>query len=143
MAKRGRNLKTAFLDSSVLFSAVNSPTGGSAKLFTIKTLQLCISTLVLTEVERNIRNKLEFYHLERFFLLVEKLQILDDVPSKQQIKQAEKVITQKDVPILVSAKLSKADLVFTLDQKHFLTQPTINFIKPALIFTPKMFFGQK
>ena len=73
MAKRGRTLKTAFFDSSVLFSAVYSPTGGSSKLFTIKDLNLTTSRIVLAGVERNVRNKLESYHLGRFFRLVEKL----------------------------------------------------------------------
>ncbi len=66
-------MKKIFLDSSVLFTAVNSPTGGSAKLFTLKNIKLTTSKLVLTETERNIREKLESYHLERFFLLTEKL----------------------------------------------------------------------
>lgn len=140
MVPRRQNLRSAFLDSSVLFSAVNSPTGGSAKLFIIKRLKLCASTLVLTETERNIRKKLEFYHLERFFTLVEQLEIIQATPNKKLIYQAEKIIAQKDAVILSSAKLAKADLVFTLDQKHFLTDKAKNFIKPAKILTPRMFF---
>ncbi|MDO8570198.1 MAG: PIN domain-containing protein [Candidatus Daviesbacteria bacterium] len=140
MAGRRSNLKLAFLDSSVLFSAVNSPTGGSAKLFTIKRLKLCTSTLVLTETERNIRKKLEFYHLERFFILVEKLTIISAVPTKKQISQAEKIIVQKDAAILFSAKSSKSDFIFTLDQKHFLTTEVAKFTHPTKVLTPKMFF---
>lgn len=140
MARRRQNLKLAFLDSSVLFSAVNSPTGGSAKLFTIIKLKLCTSTLVLTETERNIRKKLEFYHLERFFTLVNQLKIIKATPNKKQIAQAEKIIVQKDAVILSSAKLAKVNLIFTLDQKHFLTDLAQNFIKPAKILTPKLFF---
>ncbi|MDO8639070.1 MAG: PIN domain-containing protein [Candidatus Daviesbacteria bacterium] len=140
MARRRYNLKLAFLDSSVLFSAINSPTGGSAKLFTVKKLILCTSTLVLTETERNIRKKLEFYHLERFFTLVDQLKIVKAIPNQEQIAQAEKIIVQKDAVILSSAKLAKVNLIFTLDQKHFLTDPAQNFIKPAKILTPKLFF---
>lgn len=140
MAGRRQNLKLAFLDSSVLFSAACSPTGGSSKLFTIKGLKLCTSTLVLTETERNIRKKLEFYHLERFFILAEQLEIVRATPNKKQIVQAEKIIAKKDAVILSSAKLTEADLIFTLDQKHFLTSPAQDFIKPAKILTPKLFF---
>lgn len=140
MAGRRSNLKIAFLDSSVLFSAVNSPTGGSAKLFTIKRLKLCTSTLVLTETERNIRKKLEFYHLERFFTLVETLTIISITPTKSQISQTEKIIVLKDATILSSAKLAKVNFIFTLDQKHFLTEKVTKFIHPAKVLTPKMFF---
>lgn len=140
MAGRRQNLKLAFLDSSVLFSAVCSPTGGSAKLFTIKRLRLCTSTLVLTETERNIRKKLEFYHLERFFTLVNQLEIIQATPNEKQITQAERIIVQKDAVILSSAKLAKVDLIFTLDQKHFLTSLAQDFVKPAKILTPRLFF---
>lgn len=140
MAKRRPNIKTAFLDSSVLFSAVNSPAGGSAKLFTIQNLKLCTSALVLTEVERNIRDKLEFYHLERFFFLVNKLVIISTVPTKKEISEAEKVIAKKDAVILSSAKISKSDYILTLDQKHFLTAQVAKFTKPTRVFTPQLFF---
>ena len=99
MGRRRPVIKTVFLDSSVLFTAVNSPTGGSAKLFTLQNLRLVTSTLVLTEVERNIRGKLRSHFLERFFLLVESLEIIDSIPTKQQIKAAQKIIVEKDAII--------------------------------------------
>ena len=139
MAKRRPTLKAAFLDSSVLFTAVNSPTGGSAKLFTLKHLKLVVSTLILTEVERNVREKLEDYHLERFFNLAEKLQIVSKTPTNSQIKQAEKVIVKKDAAILASAKLTGCDYLLTLDRKHFLNSRVKKFIKPIKIITPKDF----
>lgn len=140
MAQRRPTLK-AFLDSSVLFSASLSPTGGSAKLFTIKNLYLIASSLVLTEVERNVREKLEDYHLRRFLLLVEKLKIIDQIPTDLQIKQAEKIIAKKDAAILASVKEAKIDILFTLDRKHFLTPRVEEFLKPTKVLTPKMFFG--
>ncbi len=140
MAGRRPNLKSAFLDSSVLFAAVCSPTGGSAKLFTIKRLKLCTSTVVLTETERNIRKKLEFYHLERFFTLVNQLEIIQATPDEKQITRAEKLIVPKDAVILASAKLAQVDVIFTLDQKHFLTTPARDFVKPTKILTPRLYF---
>lgn len=139
MAKR-RSTLTAFLDSSVLFSAVNSPIGGSAKIFTVKKLSLIVSTLVLTEVERNIRDKLADYHLTRFFLLVDKLIILNRIPNQKQIESAKKVIVEKDAAILASAKLAKSQILLTLDQRHFLIPTVEKFMKPTEILTPKMFF---
>lgn len=142
MAKR-RSTLSCFIDSSVLFSAVNSPTGGSAKIFTEKNLKLIVSTLVLTEVERNVRDKLADYHLKRFFLLVDRLIILNRIPNQRQIESAKKVITEKDAIILASAKLAKTQTLLTLDQKHFLTPKVEEFIKPTKILTPKMFFKGK
>lgn len=138
MAKRRPTL-SCFIDSSVLFSATNSPSGGSSKIFT-KNLKLVVSTVVLTEVERNIRDKLTDYHLKRFFLLVSKIIILNQVPNQRQIDEAKKVIAEKDAAILASAKLAKSQILITLDQKHFLTQAVEEFMKPVRILTPKMFF---
>lgn len=140
MAKRRSTLKI-FLDSSVLFSAVNSPTGGSAKIFT-ENHKLIVSSYVLTEVERNIRSKLADYHLERFFLLVEKLKILKQIPNLKQIKSAKKIIVEKDAVLLASAKLAKCQMLLTLDQKHFLTEKVKQFMKPAKVLTPKMYFAK-
>lgn len=133
-------MKTVFLDSSVLFSAINSPTGGSSKLFVTKRLHLVTSTVVIAEVERNVRKKLASYHLERFFLLVGQLTILSQTPDDACIKKAQAVIVEKDSVILTEAKQSKADIIATLDKKHFFTKPVMNFVKSQKIMTPKMIF---
>lgn len=133
-------MKRAFLDPSVLFTAVNSPTGGSARLFTLKKIKLVTSSLVLTEVERNIYKKLQSYHLKRFFLLVKKIEILKQEPDFQLIQKAKKVIVKKDVVILAEAKMARCDCLITLDKKHFFTPKVIRFLKPKKILTPKMLF---
>lgn len=131
-------MKTVFVDSSVLFSAVNSPTGGSSKLFTLKNIKLITSKLVLTETERNVRKKLHGYHLDRFFMLVDKIEILKQLPDKKLIKKAQKVIIEKDSVILAESKQSKANFLVTLDKKHFLTNPVVKFLAPQKVLTPKM-----
>ena|SRR3989344_5350525 len=138
MGRRRSAVRLVFLDSSVLFSAVNSLSGGSAKLFTLKDLKLVASTLVLTEVERNIREKLEGYHLERFFMLVNQLEITSIVPNQVQIQKAQKVTVLKDAPILASFLISKAQFLVTLDQKHLLIESVEGFVKPAKVVTPKI-----
>ncbi len=143
MAGRRQVIKSAFLDSSVLFSATSSPIGGSAKLFTEKRIRLCTSTLVLTETERNIRKKLQYYHLERFFMLVGKLIIITKVPTASQIEKAEGIIHQKDTAILASAKGANVDYLITLDQRHFLTNNARDFISPTIILTPRLYFNKK
>lgn len=131
-------MKTVFLDSSVLFTAVNSPSGGSAKLFTLKNLKLFTSSVVLTETERNIREKLQSYHLERFFLLVDLLIIKKQKPDDKLISKARKVIAEKDAPILAEAKQARCNFLVSLDKKHFLTTPVADFLKPQIIMTPKI-----
>ena len=138
MARRRQvDLKSVFVDSSVLFTAANSPTGGSAKLFALKSIKLVVSPLVLTETERNIRKKLHSYELERFFKLVEKTHILDQKPDLDLVRQAKKVIAEKDAVILAEAKQSKSDFLVTLDKKDFLNESVSRFLKPSVALTPK------
>ncbi len=130
-------MKTVFVDSSVLFTATNSPTGGSAKLFTIKEIKLLVSPWVLTETERNVRAKLHEYHLERFFNLVGQTQIFKAQFDIKLLQKAQRFIAQKDAVILAEAKLSKSDFLVTLDRKDFLNEKVAKFLKPAIALTPK------
>ena len=132
-------MKKVFLDSSVFFTASNSPTGGSSKLFTIKNIKLVVSPLVLTETERNIRKKLQSYQLERFFKLVALTQITDQKPESRLIKKAKEVIEKKDSVILAEAKLTKCDFLITLDKKDFLNEKVAKFLMPTSALTPKEF----
>lgn len=133
-------MEKILLDSSVLFTAVNSPTGGSSKLFTLKNVNLCVTPIILTEVERNVRKKLTSHHLERFFLLDKRLTVLKVTPNQKEILKVEKVIDKKDAPILSDAKNSKVQILLTLDQKDFLKPLVEKYLKPKKVMTPKMFF---
>lgn len=139
MASRRLTLKL-FLDSSVLFSAVYSPVGGSAKLFSLRNVTLCVSKIVLHEVEKNTRNKLDDLHLKRFFVLVKHLHIINKYPNELERQNAQKVIVEKDAVILSEAKLSKCNYLITLDKRDFLQDKVRNYLKPKQILTPKMFF---
>ncbi len=130
-------MKTAFLDSSVLFSAVNSPSGGSSKLFTLPKIKLVTSKVVLVETERNVRKKLLTHHLERFFTLVYKITIYDQLPDDKKIKRAKKFIAEKDAVILSEAKQAQTSFLVTLDRKHFMTKEVANFLKPQKVLIPK------
>ncbi|SRR3990172_1871672 len=137
MAKGRRALKSVFLDSSVLFTADNSPTGGSSKLFTLKNIKLVTSNLILTETERNIHKKLQSYHQERFFILVDKLEVLKQSPDEKGIQKAKGVIAEKDAAILSEVKKAKTNFLVTLDRKHFLTQRVTRFLRPQKALTPR------
>lgn len=136
-------MKKAFVDSSVLFSAVNSPTGGSSKLFTLGNIQLVASPLVLAEVERNVRDKLARHHLERFFMLISKLKIVNQTPNDNAIKVAQRAIVEKDAVILSEAKQAKTDFLVTLDKKHFMTPSVEKFLGGKKVLTPKMLIEEK
>lgn len=135
-------MKRLFLDSSVLFTAVNSATGGSAKLFTVPSWQLVTTPFVLTEVERNVRKKLYDHHLERFFVLVEHLTIVQPQLKPRLVVQAEHCIASKDAPILAEAKLVGSDILVTLDRKHFLTPAVERFLQPQLVMTPQQVLNE-
>lgn len=130
-------MKSAFLDSSVLFTAIKSPTGGSSKLFTYKDIQLFTSKVVLVEVEKNVRQKLQGYHLDRFFMLVDQMITINQIPSQKLIIASKKVTVEKDAVILAEAKQVQSDYLVTLDKKHFLTKKVANFLKPKKVITPK------
>lgn len=96
------------------------------------------SRLVLTETERNVREKLHDYHLERFFMLVSKIKILKQFPDDQLIAKAKKAIAEKDAVILAEVKQAKTNILVTLDRKHFLNPKVAKFLKPQKALTPKM-----
>lgn len=130
-------MQRLFLDSSVVFTAVNSATGGSAKLFTVSTWQLVTTPFVLTEVERNVRKKLYDHHLERFFLLVEHLTILQLQFKPDLFEQAKCCIALKDAHILAEAKVANTNILVTLDRKHFFTPSATHFLQPQQVMTPQ------
>ena len=142
MAKRGQTLKklpNVFVDSSVFFTAVNSPTGGAAKIFSLndRKFKLLTSWVVLAETERNVRNKLIDFQLERFFKLVKVVKILNQQPDDELVNKAKQAIIEKDVVILAEAKQAKCDFLLTLDKKHFVTESAKKFVFPTKIVTPK------
>lgn len=130
-----------FADSNVWFAAVCSPTGGSSFIFSLvsKKIQLITTQTVLAEVERNVRQKLEFYHLERFFNLTVKAKPLKALPNKNSVVRAKKVIVAKDAIILAEAKRAKVEFLITLDKKHFLTDKVKKFMKGTVVYLPGEF----
>ncbi len=139
MAKRRSTLKI-FLDSSVLFTAVNSSFGGSAKLFTLESITLHVSTVVLHEVEKNVRKKLGEMYVERFLRLSKKLVIISELPNPKELTKARSVIAEKDSAILCQFIKSACTHLITLDKRDFLQSEVIEFAKPKEIWTPKIFF---
>lgn len=130
-----------FADSSVWFAAVCSPAGGSSFIFSLasRKIELVTTQTVLAEVERNVRQKLEFYHLERFFNLTAKAKLLKGLPNKNLIVRSKKVIVAKDAVILSGSKRAKVGFLITFDKKHFLTDKVKTFMKGTIVCPPGEF----
>ncbi len=135
-----------FLDASVLFAAVASPSGGSALI-----LEGCrkgrfegvVSRLVLLETERNVRKKLHASALARFHRLLERVLFrVVPSPTSEEIRAVEALIHPKDAPILAAALVSGAAYLVTLDRKDFMTQKLRAAHLPLSLVTPKEFFDK-
>jgi predicted nucleic acid-binding protein len=118
-----KNLKV-FLDTSVLFSAVLSSTGGARKLFLLGEaglLDLLVGRHVLREADEVVRRK-----VPASLPLLAQLLELGGVgtvlsPTQKQIESAQSVIAYRpDAYVLAEAIRSEADWFVTHDKEHFL-----------------------
>lgn len=130
-----------FLNSSVLFSAVASVSGGSSKLFQLDDINLVTSDYVLTEVANNVNKKLFPIYLKRLSLLRLKLGIVNTQISSNFTKDATKIIIQKDVLVLAAARECGSDYLVTFDRKDFMNPAVRKYFKPGEIITPGEFIN--
>jgi len=130
-----------FLDANVIYAAAKSGAGASAAVFQLKRklkLQLVSSRLALVEAERNISSKEDFIILERLYQLIKEITIIT-VDSDKAKYYYEKIIEEKDAPILFGAKKCRANFLVTLDKKHFFTKKLKNKKLGFKIITPGEF----
>ena len=118
-----KNLKI-FLDTSVLFSAVISPTGGARKLFLLAEaglLQLIIGPTVLREADEVVRRKAPA-SLPLFAQLLEAGQVETcSAPTPKQIESARNLVAYiPDAYVLAEAIRAEVDWFVTHDKEHFL-----------------------
>src|SRR5919199_1513323 len=99
-------MRTAFIDSSVLFAAALSPTGASHEVLREHLrghVILVFSPFVLSETERNLRLK----HPATLPVLHELLDALSlDLvnPTREEVAEAARYTFLKDAPIVAAAK---------------------------------------
>jgi predicted nucleic acid-binding protein len=118
-----KNLRV-FLDTSVLFSAVLSSTGGARKLFLLceaGLLSLFVGRHVLREADEVVRRKAP----ASLRLLAQLLELggidIVSAPTPKQIDTARRVIAYRpDAYVLAEAIRSEADWFVTYDKEHFL-----------------------
>ena len=115
-----------FLDASIFIAASGSAEGGSSVI-----LGLCkrgrfravCTKRVLLEAERNIRRKLGTEALLRFYRDLADLDpILEAPPTPGETAACEPIVGEKDAHVLAAALKSKADVLLTLDRKHFMAR---------------------
>lgn len=132
-------MRRVFIDSSVLFAAAYSASGHSRDLLVMgaaKKVKIVISRLVIRETERNI----EEFNPQKLPVLT---RIIESAGPEiievtvDQVKDAVEQITLKDAPILAAAKASQAEMLVTLDKKHFLNRPELSKYAGMPIVTPK------
>ncbi|MBI5358788.1 putative toxin-antitoxin system toxin component, PIN family [Candidatus Amesbacteria bacterium] len=137
--KNGSRKTRLFLDSSVLFSAVWSVTGGAAKIISWASENKIIAVVsknVIAEVESNVGKKMAEIFWPRLETLLLFLEIDRTTTDKQEFEKAKEVIISKDAVILVDAKRCKADVLVTLDKKDMLQLKVRKFMHPIKIMTP-------
>ncbi len=120
-----------FLDTSVLFSAVLSTTGGARKLFLLAEaglLQLIVGPTVLREADDVVRRKAPV-SLPMLAQLLEAGQVETCLaPTPQQIESARNLVAYiPNARVLAEAIRAEPDWFVTHDKEHFLkTKKGIN-----------------
>ena len=128
-----------FLDTSVLFAAVLSPTGGARKLFLLAeagVLKLVVGPTVLKECDEVIQRKAPGSSPRLAQLLAAAQTETSAPPSKRQIKTAQSYVYYgPDAHVLAEAIRAKPDWFVTHDKEHFL-KSRIKIKLPFEIGTP-------
>jgi predicted nucleic acid-binding protein len=113
-----------FLETSVLFAAVLSPTGGGRKLFLLAeagVLTLVLGPTVLIECDEVVRRKAPGSSPRLAQLLAAAQTETSAPPSKSQIKTAQSYVRyDADARVLAEAIHPKPDWFVTHDKEHFL-----------------------
>jgi|SRR3990167_3306682 len=133
-----------FLDSSVILSALASPSGGSRKILQAVTkgkLQLFTTPFVIEEVAKHL-HKLGVKPNELEILLKKKvIRVISDAPQHIIKKFHSVTVDPDDAPVLAGAVLSGSHVLVSLDKGHILTDGVRKALKPLLVFSPKEFWG--
>jgi predicted nucleic acid-binding protein len=130
----------AFLDSSALISGLNSPSGGAGIIisaFLAGEILIFISEQVIEEVQRNTASKFPLLKESMLNFLLAQPTIVKQ-PSLSAIREAYKLIHNKDAPILAAAIKAKPNFLITWNTKHFLKKEVIQNVS-FVICTPKEF----
>lgn len=129
-----------FFDASVLFSAIYSEKGGSAKIISLVKAGYLIGITtqnILTELKENIT---KFKHhdsksIGRFIL--DNNILVSEMVSSAEIEAYGNIIENKDAHVLAGAIVTGCDYLVTLDKKHINNQGVKSKIMKVKILSPK------
>lgn len=131
-----------FFDASVLFSAIYSPTGGSAQvceLIKSGDIKGYISKTVIDELQSNIKKlSRKTAVLPENFIIENKFIVRSEI-SEREIKPYNKMVDTKDAHVLAGAVLCRCDYLLTLDKKHINNENTKEKFTESIITSPKEF----
>ena len=133
-----------FLDTSVLFAAVLSETGGARlilKLGEARVLRLLVGPRVLREADNVLTCKAPESRA-LFALLLDQAGVeTGSNPDTGTSNRAEKVVDYApDARILAEAMVAQADYFVTFDRQHFIDNPSAHDL-PFLVGTPGEFLA--
>lgn len=125
-----------FIDADVLFAGAASPNEHSASNLILRMAELTLieaitSTQVITEVERNLQDKMP-KALPAFRLLVSRsLRVVTD-PDPAKLAEYVDLANPEDLPILVAAVQEQCSLLATFNTRHYQPgHPSITVLKPG------------
>lgn len=132
-----------FFDSSVLFSAIYSPIGGSnqvCQLVKENKIKGFISQTIAAELQANIpKFSKETKTLPEKFIAEYKFIVRSEI-SEREIKPYQAIVVAKDAHILAGATLCSCDYILTLDKKHINNEGVKDKFTEVIITSPKEFF---
>ena len=117
------NKPVVFLDADVIFAGAAAPTEHGAshvvlRLGEITLLDCVTSTQVITEVERNLAEKLPEKLLTLRLILSRSLRVVPD-PAPQELAPYKGQADPKDLPILVAALQQGCRFLLTFNTRHY------------------------
>ena len=134
-----------FLDTSALFAGIWSAEGGGRmilKLGEAGSIQLLVSSQVLTEAEGTVRRKAP-HALGVLALLLDRSGAeVVPAPTPESLQQSHALVSHPgDAQVLAAAWAAGADYFVTLDRQHFLDNPQLCAAAPFPIGTPGDFLA--
>jgi len=112
-------LDRVFLDANVLFSAAHNPQSPLLALWEVKDIVLLTSSYAAEESRRNLE-ALRPDRMKALQSLLQEVRIVEHLPCRDAgASPGLPPLPEKDRPILQAAIRQKANLLLTVDRKHF------------------------
>lgn len=111
-----------FLDTSVLLSGLNSPTGASAAILVFGRtgkIKLVMSPEVLDEARLVIKEKFPLLAEAFFDFLASNFELTKPLTARE-LRRARRLLPTEDAPILAGALKARAHMLITLDKTFYL-----------------------